>query len=368
MTEASMMVPWRPLVCAAALNMAVVVGVATAQTVIVTKAPRGAAIELVLNSTTIGTATADNTGKASFPVTLTSRGGRTEADVQVYVDACGNLRRVTLVEPGLQPQLPQIGCTRRELAGVFLLRGITTMVVEATASSPAIWLRQGPVPNEWLGEEATRISSKHLRRPSPTGLVLFGGGGVSSVKYATAQACGDVTSCSGKSSRPAFAAGAAVWIFPFLGAEASYAQSADATASGSESTFRFDHTLSNSMWTVAGKVGLPLGVVRLYVQAGADRHRATSTTTESVDTKTYTDADGVTQTIPGGSQTFVLRTAGWGLSLGGGIEVWAKPKFGLYAEYERAKLLGKSRDGDPGQMDDIVTTFRLGVRVRLFGR
>lgn len=363
-----MMAPWRPLAFAAALNMTVIVGVTTAQTVMVTKAPRGATIELALNAATIGTATADATGNATLPVNLSSHGGRTEADVQIYVDVCGTLRRVLLVEPGLQPQPPQAGCTRRELAGVFLMRQVTTMVVEVTASSPAVWLRQGPVPTEWLGEESGRISSKQQRRPAPKGLVLFGAGGLASSSKATGRACGDVTDCTGNDSGLAFAAGATLWIARFLGAEGSYAKPSDVTVNGSDIFYRFNNTLSTSMWTVAGKVGIPIGPVRLYGQAGADYHQSTSTTTETMDDRAYTDAEGNAGTLTRGTQTFVLRTSGWGLSYGGGLEGWVAYNFGIYAEVERAKLEGASPDGAPGHMDDHVTTFRVGVRIRPFRR
>ena len=363
-----MMAPWRPLAFAAALNLTVVVGVTTAQTVMVTKAPRGAAIELVLNAAIIGIATADNGGKATFPVNLSSRGGRTEADVQIFVDVCGNLRRVLLVEPGLQPEPPQIGCTRRELAGVFLMRQVTTMVVEVTASSPAVWLRQGPVPTAWLGEGSTSISSKRGRRPSPTGLIPFAGGGLAKFSNATAVACGNVTDCTGKDSRLAFAGGATLWVTQFLAAEGSYQKPSDVTIRGGETSYYFNNSLNTNLFTAAGKVAVPLGAVRLYGQAGADYHRATSTTTQTIADRTYTDADGVVQTSTGGTQSFVLRTAGWGLLYGGGIEIWTAPKFGIYAEVERAQLKGASRDGDQGQIDDWVMTFRVGVRFLVFGR
>ena len=363
-----MMAPWRPLAFAAVLNMTVVVGVTTAQTVMVTKAPRGATIELALNATVIGTATADGTGKAAMPVTLPARGGRTDADVQVFVDVCSTMRRVLLVEPGLQPQPPQIDCTRRELPGVFLLRKVTTMVVEVTASAPAVWIRQGPVPNEWLGEQATRISSKAQRRPSPTGLVLFGGLGQSTYAYPKGVTCGTVTDCSGSESRLAYTAGATVWLKSFLGVEGSYSKPATLTLDGTGGFYRFTSTLTNTMLSAYGKLGLPLGMVRLYGLAGANRHQATWTTTQTNNDRTVTTADGGSLTIAGGTQKFVLRTAGWAFSYGGGIELWLAPKFGLYAEGERAKIKGDSRDGDPGKMDDRVTTFRLGIRFRLLGR
>jgi hypothetical protein len=98
-----MMEAWRPLACAAALNLIVAGGVATAQTVVVTNAPPGSTIELALNAETIGSAKADPGGQARLSVNLVDHGGKTETDVRVYVDICASLRRVVLVERGLQP-------------------------------------------------------------------------------------------------------------------------------------------------------------------------------------------------------------------------------------------------------------------------
>ncbi len=362
-----MMAPWRPIAFAAALNLTVVVGVTTAQTVMVTKAPRGATIELALNAATIGTATADATGKATLPVNLSSHGGRTEADVQVFVDVCGDVRRVVLVEPGLQAQPPQIGCTRKELAGVFLMRQVTTLVVEVTATSPAVWLRQGPVPTEWLGEDSGRISTRGQRRPSPTGLILFGGGGLATYANVGAVACGTVTTCTGSESRLGYGGGATVWVTQFLGVEGSYDRSRDVVLSGSGPYYRFTSSLNSNTLTAVGKVALPLGPVRLYAQVGADRHQATFTTTQTSDARVVLAEDGTETTIVGGTQKFVLRTAGWGLAYGGGIEVWMGRKLGMYAEFERRTLKGASRDGDPGKLDDRITAFNIGIRLHLFG-
>ena len=364
-----MMAPWRPLAFAAALNLTVVVGITTAQTVMVTKAPRGATIELALNAATIGTATAGPTGQATLPVNLPPRGGRTEADVQVFVDVCGNdLRRVTLVEPGLQPQPPQIGCSRRELAGVFLLKSVTTMVVEVTASSPAIWLRQGPVPTEWLGEESGKISSKLDHRPSPTGLILFGGGGLAMFSNVTLKQCGSVTACTGKDSRLAYTGGATVWVTQFLGAEASYVKPADVIVTGADTYFNFNTSVNVRYFTVVGKVAVPLGAVRLYGQVGGNRHQATFSTNQTLLDRPYTAADGTTGTFTGGKQTFTLQTAGWGMVYGAGVEFWVAPRFGLYAEGEYVNLRGPSRDGSEGKMSDQITSFRIGMRFRLIGR
>ncbi|MEI6669094.1 MAG: hypothetical protein WCP29_13145 [Acidobacteriota bacterium] len=363
-----MMAPWRPLALAAALNMTVVVGITTAQTVMVTKAPRGGTIELALNANAIGTATADATGKATLPVNLSARGTRTEADVQVFVDVCGNTRRVVLVEPGLQAQPPTVDCSRRELPGVFLMRSVTTLVVEVAASAPAVWVRQGPVPIEWLGEESSSISSKQLHRPSPTGLILSGGGGMGSLGNVTTNECGGVATCSGKTSQLGYVGGATIWLTSFLGVEGSYAKSANATVTGSDAYLHFANTTSTNLVTAAAKVGIPLGAVRFYAKAGADRHQSTSTTTQTIDDRSYVTADGATQSVTGGTQKFVLRTAGWALSFGGGMEVWLGSRVGLYVEGEQAKLKGPSRDGDPGKMNDQMTSIRIGLLLRLIGR
>ena len=92
---------WRLVFAAAVLNLTVIAA-ASAQTIIVTKAPPGSAIELVVNSAVAATATADATGMATIPITPEARGGKTESDTYVYVEYCDNLRRVILIEPGMQ--------------------------------------------------------------------------------------------------------------------------------------------------------------------------------------------------------------------------------------------------------------------------
>src|SRR5437588_233259 len=56
----------------------------------------------------------------------------------------------------------------------------------------------------------------HTWRPSPTGMVVYGAAGLASVRDAVAIACGNVTNCSGKSTRPSYAAGATYWITRYL--------------------------------------------------------------------------------------------------------------------------------------------------------
>jgi len=359
-----MMEPWRPLALLAAFTVAVSVGVGTAQTVIVKNAPPGSPIELVLNAATIGSAVAAPAGEATLAVDLSKHVGRSETDANVYVDVCGNLRRVLLVERGLQPPPQGENCSRREIPGLFLVRGVTTMVVDVAGAIPMMWLRQGPVPPEWLVQGQDRPSEAKPWGPLPAGLVLFGGGGFAKFSDAVALACGTVSPCTGNDSRVTYAVGAAYWFTRFLAAEATYVKPANVTANGSGDTFRFDSSLDARVLTVTGMVGVPLGPVRLYGQAGANYHRATSSTTETIDDVTVT-LDDVTETIPGGTQTFEMKTAGWGWLFGGGLEAWVVPSLAIYAEAGRAALKGAARDGGEGAIDDRVTFMLIGARVHI---
>lgn len=352
-----MMKFWRPLAIAAALNVIVSAGAANAQTVVVTNAPPGSTVELVLNTTTIGTAAVDARGDASLPVNLSAHAGKTEMDANIYVDVCENVRRVLLVERG-QPRAPLgPGCNRRDVEGLYLVKRISSVVVDVGGPNPTVWLRQGSV---------TLHPSKPPRAwsASPTGLLVFGGGGLARVANVVAVACGDVTDCSGHKSGGAYTVGAAYWLTPFLGAEASYIKPADIEAQGRRTGFRFNSALDAHVLTIVGKVGGPLGRLRLYGEAGASYHRATFGTTQTVEDVTTTVGD-VTQTIPGGTQTFELKTAGWGWVFGGGMDIWMASSFAIYIEGGRAGLKGSAIENGEGSIDDSMTFLLVGARVRI---
>lgn len=346
--------PCRPLALAAAIEMIVGVGVATAQTVIVRNAPPGSTIELVLNAATIGSAPADRAGDATLAVNVSANAGKTETDAHIYVDVCGNMRRVLLVEQGMQPPPRAGGCDRTEIAGLFLVRQVTTLVVDVGGSTPTMWLRQGPAPPEWLIRGPGRDRPARVWSALPTGLVLFGGGGLVKFRDAIFLACGNVTECGGDDFPLGYTAGAAYWFSPFLAAEASY-MTAKLAVNGRGDNFRFNSFLDTDVLTVVGKGGVPLGPVRLYGQAGANYHRATSGTTQTLENVTGTT----------GAQTFELRTAGWGWLFGGGAEAWVAPSFAIYGEVGRAALKGAARDNGEGAIDDRLTVILLGARVRI---
>jgi len=357
-----MMEPRRLLVLVAALGVTVGVGVATAQTVIVRNAPPGATIELVRNAATIGSAAAGADGGATLAVALPP--GVSETDVHVYVDVCDKLRRVFLVERGLQPPPQGRACDRKEIYGWFVVRRqITTLVLDLGGPNPSLWLRQGPVPSEWLSQGPAPLAAAAHRR-APTGLVLFGSGSLVKFSDALTVACGTVSQCAGKDFRATYTAGVAYWITRFLAAEASYMKPAKVTADGSGDTFRFNSFLDARILTITGKVGVPIGPVRLYGQAGANYHQATSSTTQTIDDVTVT-VDDVDQTIKGGTQTLELKTAGWGWLFGGGFEAWVAPSFAIYVEGGHARLRGAAVGGGEGGIDDRVTFVLVGARVHI---
>jgi hypothetical protein len=380
--EASMMGPWRQLALAAALNVTVGIGVGTAQTVMVRHAPPGSTVELVLNAATIGSATVSPAGEATLAIDLAAHGGKQETDAYIHVDVCGTRFRVLFAERGQLPPPPGESCSKRESLGLFLVRRITSFVVDVSGPSPTARLRQGPIPAEWLATEQELAAPATESRPSPKGLVLSGGGGYGKVSNALAVTCGNVTECKGDDFRLAYTAGAALWVTRFFALEAGYVRPSDVNAEGSGTSggtnYRFSSSLDTHVMTVAGKIALPLHRVRIYVQGGAANHRGIFSTTQTIDDTTYTTddvteiVDGVTVTIPGvtvtlkgGTQTLQLRTAGWGWLFGGGIEVWVAPSFAIYAEGSRIKLRGDSRDGAEGGIDDRLTTILVGGRIRI---
>jgi hypothetical protein len=364
--ETRMRVFLRPLTLAAAFTVIGAVGVATAQTVVVTKAPPGATLELVLNAATIGTAKAGADGIGTIPLNLSEHGGKSEIDARIFVDVCEMSRRVMLLESGFEPPAPGANCSRRPIFGVFLVRGVTTLVVEAAEAAPAVWIRQGPAPASWLNPELASASGKSVPEfLLPKGLVLFGGGGIAMYGNIVGVACGVGTvACTGSGRRPALRVGGDYWFAPFLAVSASYLKPMNATADGSGSNDRFNTSLAPHVATLTGKVAIPAGRFRIYAEGGATYHRATFSTTETIDDQIIT-VDGVTQTITGGTQTFEWKTDGWGWVLGGGVEAWISRSLAIFGEAGRARLKGSAVGGGEGVLDETLTYVVGGIRLRI---
>jgi hypothetical protein len=354
---------WQPLALVAAIGLTAGAGAATAQTVIVKGAPSGTEVELVVNGMTVAMATSNAESLATLAVSQAAAATK-EVDVRVFVDRCGELRRVLLVENPREPPGAEGTCVRQTTPGVFVMRRRTTFVVEVAGANPVVWLTQGRPPASWLLSGPNASAGGSAWGPSPTGFVLFGGGGVAMFGNVKAVACGNVSSCTVEKPFRSYAAGAAYWFTPFAAAEAQFVDRANAKVQGTDTNLQFNSSLETRLLTMAGVVAAPLGRVRLYGRAGMNRHRATLRTTQTIsDTSVTTDAG--TQTIAGGTQTLEIRTAGWGYLFGGGGEVWLSERVAIYGDLNRVKIKGNDADLPEGSIDDKAWLIHAGVRVRI---
>jgi len=354
---------WRPLVGAAALNL-IVVAAAAAQTVIVTKAPPGSTVELVVNSALAGTATADNTGVATLTLTAEARGGKTESDAYVFVEYCDNLRRVILIEPGMQGYAGG-QCPRREVPGAYVVRKVTTLVVNVSDAAPSVLVRQGKAPVGWLTEEVDRPPSQRRDFTGSRGLYGFGAGGIGSISDVDTVACGGAE-CTGGSTPVIFSAGATFWLKPFFGLEASWLKPTDLRLTGAGTGYDYVTTLQTDVFLGVAKVGVPLSTVRPYGMGGVTFSRSHWTTTETIKQLSGT-VDGVEVVTPGGTQTFNLYTQGWNWVVGGGIEGSVGKRGLIFGEGGWAGVSGDDRQGGEGKTSQRIFYFIGGVRIRILG-
>ena len=343
---------WRALVLVTALQLCTMT--ASAQTVIATNAPPGTTVEFVLNGAPVGSAPADASGSVTLAAKTAASAG--DMDANIYVDTCDNLRRVVVVNRSRQPEVPETGCQRAQISGVFLVRPISTLVVNVEGT-PTVLLRQGT-----FTPRAPR--SGPAFRP-PSGLVVFGGAGVGTISDPVGQACGDITDCSGDSLGFPFGGGAAFWFGPYIAAEATYLKPSNVNAEGRTSTYRFDSTLESQLVTIAGVVGIPAKRARIYGKVGVTFTEASFETTQTNDDVTVTNADGTTTTIAGGRTTYELKTEGWGWMFGGGVEIWFNRKFAIYMDGGRAGMKGSARENVDGETDDALLYFVAGARFRI---
>lgn len=342
--------PMRLLVMAAALNGTLGIGIAGAQTIFLRNVPAGTAVEVVVNGDRTGEGKAGDDGNASVPFKLAKDGTRPEMDASVFVDSCGTIRRVILVDRGRAPAAADSGCDRSEITGVFWVRPMNTLVIDLGTPNPSLLLVRGRYTPPRPVAEGEEPSSGPTRQ-APTGFVLFGGGGLTRFRDATNNACGNVSNCSG-SSGIGYTFGAGYWFTRWIGAEVTYLNPKTLTTEGSGETFRFTNTLNANLTTITGLLALPLGPVRLFGTGGVNYHTAESDTT---------------QIIGDGTQTFQVKTDGWSWILGGGGEAWVTQKFALYGEVGRARVKGDAEVGGTGNIDDRLGYLLFGARIRLGG-
>ena len=340
--------PLRLLVIAAALTGTLGIGTAAAQTVFVRNAPAGSAVEVVAGAATTGTGTVGEDGNASVPFTLGA--GKAEMDANVFVDICDKMRRVIVMDRGRLPAPAAAGCDRRDIAGVFWVRPVNTLVIDLGDATPSLLLVRGrytpPKPQAEGAEE-----SAGPRHEAPTGFVLFGGGGLTKFRDATNIACGNVGNCSG-SSGVGYSFGAGYWFTRFLGAEVTYLNPKTLSIDGADTGFVFNTKVNSNLTTIAGLLAVPAGPMRFYGKGGWNYQQTTQDTTETIDNAT---------------QTFQLKTTGWNWIYGGGAEGWFTPKFGIYGEVGYAKVAGDAEVGTIGRFDDRLSYLLFGARLRIGG-
>jgi hypothetical protein len=349
----------RSLVVLFLFHLAIGATLASAQTVFVRHVTPGSTVELVLDAMQVGTAKANTEGLAAVMAT-----GKVDVpmDANVWVDACGDAHRVILARPGAQPPA-EPACRRTQIAGLYLVQRVTSIVIDARATS-SLLLRQGRAPDVWLRDPPpaeAQASAEPL--PPLTGLTLFGAAGLSTSLNFTSQSCGEVTSCSGKAPIQ-LSGGVAWWFNDFVGAEARYSYLGDEKVEASDDAFRFTTTREGGVVAFTGRAGVRTGRFRPFGRAGMGLHRATLTTTQTLNDTTVVIND-VEQTVSGGTQILQMRTQGWAPVYGGGVEVWLSPIVGIYGEVQRVGLKGKDDRGADIEVDDAVITAQVGFIVRL---
>lgn len=349
------MTAFRRALVLAALGVAIGAHSAAAQTVSVMNAPPGSAIEVVVNGAVAGSATANGMGDVT--IKLNSAGRTGEMDVRMYVESCDEMRRILLQAP-LAPLPPQGACTRQDSGWLFSLRPVTSFVVDLGSSQPQVRVRQGSVPQAWLTRRAPGEELPAGRDYDVPGgaLVVSGAGGLVSGNSLSTPQCGDVQDCTRSQYKPTYGAGVTYWITRIVGVHAGLTRSSDITAEGNGTSFRFDTATRLEALNLAGNIGVPAGITRIYGIGGMTYHRATTTTAETID---------ASASNPGGKQTFELRTEGWGLLVGGGLELWANRRVGFYGEYTRSKLKGEDVNGGPARIDVASPAAVLGIRLNL---
>ncbi len=187
--------PWRRLALAAAIVVTVGVSAASAQTVVVRHAPPGTTIELVQNTDLVATAKPDAKGTAVLATSKPIPEGKAGRDAHLYLETCDARLRVLMVERGQPAADPGAGCTRKQVVEWFVLRRVTTLVLDMSAATPTALLRQGAAPEEWLSDQVAGVPVK-VSHQVQTGLMGFASAGYGSISETINVVCGYADTCN----------------------------------------------------------------------------------------------------------------------------------------------------------------------------
>ncbi len=359
------MVKRRAVPVLTALQLIAGVAGASAQTVVVTNAPEGTAVEFVLNNAVQGSATVGADGLAV--VRATSQAQPTDPGVPinalVWIETCTDRRRILVVDRNVPP--PEAGaCSRAPIDGVYRITPVTSLLVDFGPAVPALRIRQGEVPAGWLTGEAPEDIVAESR--VPVGFVLSGGGGLGAFKDFSALMCGQVP-CEEDMAPPMLAASVTYWVRPFFGVEAGLYRPGAITASATvEGSFSFESEQDGGMLALMAVGGLPIGPLRLLGGLGMNYQRSTLTTAQTLEEVTLETDEGPVF-LPGGSQTMQVRTQGWGYVFKAGAEYWFNRRLAVYGEGGRLFLRGSDVGESETELDDKVAFGVVGVRLAVPG-
>jgi hypothetical protein len=216
-----------------------------------------------------------------------------------------------------------------------------------------VWIRQGPAPGAWLGEQSETKRST-IWKTAPAGIIVSAGLGGANFFDAVDQACGDASACTGQHLQPDVTGAATYWITRFLAVDAGYLRPSSVNTSGSGATFSFTTALDARVVTLDGKFGAQAGPVRIYGLGGVNRMWATSTTLQTS-----------TSTASSLAETFAFKAQGWGWLGGAGVEAWVTRRIGVYVEANLMALKGSAVDNGQGTINDVLGFATLGVRLAL---
>jgi hypothetical protein len=336
----------RLLVVAAAMNATLGAAIAAAQTVMIRNGPASSPVEVALNGAKVGTGMTNEAGEVTVPLTVSPAIPQTGLDANVYVDYCDKLRRVQIVERTKIVPAAESGCDRHEVSGLFWVRPVNTIVFDLGGGSPSLLLVRGT----YVYRAPKEDDAPRIWRPLPTGLLVYGGLGLAKLSDAFANACGNATPCNGNNEGfGGYTFGADFWIKRWIAVEGSYVKPRQITAGGGD-TFNFDTTQDTDVFTIVGKGGIPAGPVRIFGEYGLNWHESTTTTKERIDLT---------------SQTFNLKTRGWGYVVGGGVEAWIWKKVAIYGDLGVMRVKGDSVTGGEATLDDHINFLFIGAKFRL---
>jgi hypothetical protein len=350
----------RILALTAACQLVIAVTAASAQTVYLRHAGANATLEVVIDGMSVGSAPVQADGNAM--VTATGDTPRM-IDANVWVDSCGTRHRVVVSSRTVAPPPAEGDCQRAQINGLYLIQRSTTMVIDI-GGTPTMLLRQGPAPEAWLRDPEPTVVRLATPLPPLVGLALFGGAGQSSSLDFSTISCGSVSECrTGRRPIP-LTGGVTWWLKEWVGVEARYAHFGDQSVNGSGTGFRFSTAREGGLVAFGGRAGVRMGPrFRAFGSGGLTYHRATHSTTETIDDTTVT-VDGQTRAVPGGTQLFQMRTRGWAPAYGGGLEFWLSERLGIYGEAQRTELKGTDEADTGLRHDDVLLTLHVGVTLR----